>query len=153
MAEDKKNTGKKAPVKLDPNRNDNKTFAQVRKETFDGISEIISKDEGLQDRNISFRTETNKAGDLEYHMYEDANPNDTNPARLTGIFTQDQMDEAIQARKDDSFYAYDESKQVEKTPKVSDDDPDMSIGGSTSRGTSSASLYAVVNGIITTIDL
>ena len=53
---------------------------------------------------------------------KDSNPNDTNPARLTGIFSQDEIDNSIQSRKDDSFYAYDGSKKLEKISISEDDD-------------------------------
>lgn len=124
MAEDKKNTEKKAPVKLDPNRHKGKNFAQIEKETIEDASKIIDQTQNLKDNNVEFKIETNKAGDVEYHRYEDANPNDTDPARLTGIFTQDQMDQAIASRKEDPFYEFNEQTVQ---PPVIDKDIDMPI--------------------------
>lgn len=169
MADQKKDSNKgsnqkKAPIKLDPNRHEGKTFADVRKETFKGIGEIIGNNENLQKRNVSFKVESNRAGDTEYHMYEDANPNDTNPARLTAIFNQDQIDkaiqsnrnemeEAIQSRKEDSFYAYDDTKQKEKAPILSSDDPDVEVGGGGGSDRGGVSLFCVINGVITPISI
>lgn len=171
MADNKKNQSKnqssnneKKQVNLDPNRHEGKTFAQVRQETFEGIGEIIGNNESLQKRNVSFKVESNRAGDTEYHMYEDANPNDTTPARLTAIFDQNQIDkaiqsnrnemeEAIQSRKDDSFYSYDNSKQGSKTPVLSSDDPDVEVGGGSGSDRGGISLFCVINGVITPIDI
>jgi len=130
---------------------EDKTTSEVRKETLEAISEVISSDENLQKKDTLFKTELNKAGDLEYHRYEDSNPNDTNPARLTGIFSQDQMDEAIQSRQDDSFYSYDSDRQKPMTPSIYDDDPDTIIEPATVTKGSGATLYVVLNGQITTV--
>lgn len=122
-----------------------KTSTSIQKETLSNANKIIEKDNS----NIDFKIERNKAGDIEYHRYEDNNPNDTNPARLTGIFSQNEMNQAIQARKEDSFYGFEEGL-IDKQPLITDDDADTSlesppIGGA--GGTSSGlQLYAVVNG-------
>lgn len=145
---------KKSVTKLDPNRHRGKTFAQIEKETIEDASKIIDQNQNLQDNNVEFKIETNKAGDVEYHRYEDANPNDTDPARLTGIFTQDQMDKAIQARKDDGFYDFDEQKI--DTPKNTNDVNDTDItpfSGQSLAGAQKGSveLLVVINGIPQTV--
>ena len=111
---------KEKKVNLDPNRHKGKTWADIRDETFEGIEQVISSDKSLQERGMFFKRESNRAGDTQYHRYEDRDPNDTNPARLTGIFTQDQMDMFIQSRKDDPFYNFKEDK-IDTTPIVTED--------------------------------
>ena len=66
----------KKTVKLDPNRHQGKTFDDIQQETLKSVSDTISSDKNLKDRNVEFKVEKNKAGDLEYHRYEDDNPND-----------------------------------------------------------------------------
>lgn len=141
----------KKTVKLDPNRHQGKTFDDIQQETLKSVSDTISSDKNLKDRNVEFKVEKNKAGDLEYHRYEDDNPNDANPAKLTGIFTQDEMDKAIQSRQEDSFYSYDKQKPI--TPSISDDEPDTTLAPPTVTKGSGASLYVVINGQITTITI
>lgn len=115
----------------------------MEEETLKDISDTISLDKNLQDRNIEFKTERNKAGDLEYHRYEDNNPNDTNPARLTGIFTQDQIDDAIEIRKEDAFYDFKEDKVEYKNS--TDESSTAGTNALTSRD-GTISVYIVING-------
>lgn len=131
------------PVKSEPTPPKGKTFHQKEQETLKAISDTIALDKGLQDRNVEFKIETNKAGDTEYHRYEDDNPNDTNPARLTGIFTQDQIDDAIQIRKEDGFYDFEEDKAEYKNS--TDESSTTGTNALTSRD-GTISVYIVING-------
>ncbi len=131
------------PVKPGPIRPKGGNFAQREQETLKAISDTIALDKDLQDRNIQFKVETSKSGETEYHRYEDSNPNNTDPARLTGIFTEDQIYSAIEVRKEDGFYDFEEDEAEYKNTT-----DEGSVGGVSPMqyrdGT--ISVYIVING-------
>ena len=118
------------------------------KQIISDAERIATKDQG----GIEFKMRRNVAGDIEYHRYEDVDPTDTDPARLTGIFTKDQIEAAIEARKEDPFYGFTEDAKMDlrpvNEPMITESVPEIPVQVNRE---SAQELLVVVNGVPQTI--
>lgn len=69
-------------------------------------------------RDVRFEEYYNVAGDQMFRKMEGG--------RVAGSFTLDEMNQAIQSRKEDSFYEFNQTN-IDKQPKVTHDDADFEL--------------------------
>jgi hypothetical protein len=129
-----------------PEENKELSKPQSPKQIISDANKIAQKEATRNDNfnDVSFEEYKNVAGDQMFRKMEGG--------RVVDTFTESEMNQAIQSRKEDSFYGFDKS-QVGKMPVITDDNADtpLDITGGGGAGGGSLGVYAVKNGQIVSI--